>query len=82
MLALDLASNAIAFRPAVAARFHSRINVLVSHSSDKHETANVKNMCKLLGEIFRAVAQLGRAPGSGPGGRGFKSHQPDELISR
>src|SRR5436853_7021980 len=26
----------------------------------------------------RAVAQLGRAPGSGPGGRGFKSHQPDE----
>jgi hypothetical protein len=25
----------------------------------------------------RAVAQLGRAPGSGPGGRGFKSHQPD-----
>jgi putative endonuclease len=25
------------------------------------------------------VAQLGRAPGSGPGGRGFKSHQPDEL---
>ena len=27
----------------------------------------------------RAVAQLGRAPGSGPGGRGFKSHQPDNL---
>jgi hypothetical protein len=26
---------------------------------------------------LRAVAQLGRAPGSGPGGRGFKSHQPD-----
>src|SRR5437764_10889450 len=26
----------------------------------------------------RAVAQLGRAPGSGPGGRGFKSHQPDQ----
>ena len=23
------------------------------------------------------MAQLGRAPGSGPGGRGFKSHQPD-----
>ena len=31
-----------------------------------------------LGGFFsRAVAQLGRAPGSGPGGRGFKSHQPD-----
>src|SRR5580765_1556445 len=27
--------------------------------------------------VKRAVAQLGRAPGSGPGGRGFKSHQPD-----
>jgi hypothetical protein len=31
-----------------------------------------------VGIPFRAVAQLGRAPGSGPGGRGFKSHQPDE----
>jgi predicted O-methyltransferase YrrM len=26
------------------------------------------------------VAQLGRAPGSGPGGRGFKSHQPDLSL--
>jgi hypothetical protein len=26
------------------------------------------------------VAQLGRAPGSGPGGRGFKSHQPDVSL--
>src|SRR6266705_1552973 len=33
----------------------------------------------LLKEV-RAVAQLGRAPGSGPGGRGFKSHQPDKII--
>ena len=31
---------------------------------------------------FRAVAQLGRAPGSGPGGRGFKSHQPDPHRRR
>ena len=30
-----------------------------------------------LADLIRAVAQLGRAPGSGPGGRGFKSHQPD-----
>jgi hypothetical protein len=30
---------------------------------------------------FRAVAQLGRAPGSGPGGRGFKSHQPDRIVN-
>src|SRR5437762_12003633 len=29
--------------------------------------------------LVRAVAQLGRAPGSGPGGRGFKSHQPDSV---
>ena len=28
---------------------------------------------------FRAVAKLGIAPGSGPGGRGFKSHQPDSV---
>src|SRR5204863_6586299 len=31
-------------------------------------------------DSVRAVAQLGRAPGSGPGGRGFKSHQPDNLC--
>ena len=30
--------------------------------------------------LIRAVAQLGRAPGSGPGGRGFKSHQPDLSV--
>jgi hypothetical protein len=28
---------------------------------------------------MRAVAQLGRAPRSGRGGRGFKSHQPDDM---
>src|SRR4029077_5453209 len=30
---------------------------------------------------LRAVAQLGRAPRSGRGGRGFKSHQPDLLCT-
>ena len=29
---------------------------------------------------IRAVAQLGRAPASGSGGRGFKSHQPDLIC--
>ena len=29
----------------------------------------------------REVAQLGRAPGSGPGGRGFKSRLPDRTYS-
>ena len=29
---------------------------------------------------LRAVAQLGRAPRSGRGGRGFKSHQPENII--
>lgn len=28
----------------------------------------------------REVAQLGRAPGSGPGGRGFKSRLPDRAY--
>ena len=32
-------------------------------------------------QSVRAVAQLGRAPASGAGGRGFKSHQPDEKYS-
>ncbi len=42
---------------------------------------NTRSKDRVRGQIrsFRAVAQLGRAPGSGPGGRGFKSHQPDEL---
>ncbi len=29
---------------------------------------------------LRDVAQLGRAPGLGPGGRRFKSCHPDHLI--
>src|SRR6266508_3241988 len=32
--------------------------------------------------LIRAVAQLGRAPVSGPGGLGFNSHQPDVIIPR
>src|SRR6476469_1658761 len=40
---------------------------------------NARNKDRVRGtnSVKRAVAQLGRAPGSGPGGRGFKSHQPD-----
>ena len=30
--------------------------------------------------MFRGVAQPGRAPGSGPGGRWFESTRPDQLI--
>src|SRR3954470_4915249 len=30
----------------------------------------------------RGVAQLGRAPGSGPGGRRFESSRPDLLIHK
>ena len=29
--------------------------------------------------IYRDVAQLGRAPGLGPGGRMFKSCRPDQM---
>jgi predicted GIY-YIG superfamily endonuclease len=36
-----------------------------------------KDRVRGTNSVKRAVAQLGRAPGSGPGGRGFKSHQPD-----
>ncbi len=38
-----------------------------------------KNRVRRTNSVKRAVAQLGRAPGSGPGGRGFKSHQPDSV---
>ena len=34
-----------------------------------------------LGGLRRGVAQPGRAPGSGPGGRRFKSSLPDHLVS-
>jgi hypothetical protein len=30
--------------------------------------------------MFRGVAQLGRAPGSGPGGRRFESSRPDQFF--
>ena len=33
-------------------------------------------------EFRRGVAQPGRAPGSGPGGRRFKSSLPDQFFSR
>ena len=36
---------------------------------------------RLRRQKVRAVAQLGRAPASGAGGRGFKSHQPDKTSS-
>lgn len=35
---------------------------------------------KIDNDFCRAVAQLGRAPASGAGGRGFKSHQPDSIF--
>ena len=41
------------------------------------EIREVKAAGLTIDSFSRAVAQLGRAPGSGPGGRGFKSHQPD-----
>ena len=41
------------------------------------ENARSKSRAASAHSLIRAVAQLGRAPGSGPGGRGFKSHQPD-----
>jgi hypothetical protein len=33
-----------------------------------------------LGGLRRGVAQPGRAPGSGPGGRRFKSSLPDQFF--
>jgi hypothetical protein len=33
-----------------------------------------------LGGLRRGVAQPGRAPGSGPGGRRFKSSLPDQSF--
>ena len=36
-----------------------------------------KDRVRGTNSVKRAVAKLGIAPGSGPGGRGFKSHQPD-----
>src|SRR5436853_5470099 len=40
--------------------------------------ALLQHLAEITGGNFRrAVAQLGRAPASGAGGRGFKSHQPE-----
>ena len=44
--------------------------------------SSASRIAKLARNEVRAVAQLGRAPASGAGGRGFKSHQPDEKHQR
>ena len=36
--------------------------------------------CLPTPDLVRAVAQLGRAPASGAGGRGFESRQPDFFL--
>ncbi len=38
------------------------------------------NQLSIGGEIMAAVAQLVRAPGCGPGGRGFESLQPPFWV--
>ena len=43
------------------------------------ETAALVFFCKVL-PLSRGVAQPGRAPGSGPGGRRFKSSLPDQSF--
>src|SRR5580658_9210675 len=44
----------------------------------------VRAECSKIGRLTtsRGVAQPGRAPGSGPGGRRFKSSLPDQSFSR
>ena len=37
---------------------------------------------RLINKIIRGVAQFGRALGSGPRGRVFKSHHSDHLNTR
>lgn len=36
--------------------------------------------CVILSMLLRDVAQFGSAPGSGPGGRRFKSCRPDHFF--
>src|SRR6478735_2404701 len=54
-------------------------NGLAGPRSPCYLMQNARSKDRVCGanSVKRAVAQLGRAPGSGPGGRGFKSHQPD-----
>jgi hypothetical protein len=71
---------------------HLRLEVIIFITAGLESSITSASFCSTLvlaivsemRELFscfvtshRAVAQLGRAPGSGPGGRGFKSHQPD-----
>ena len=48
---------------------------------DLDQNTRSKDRVRRDNRSFRAVAQLGSAPGSGPGGRGFKSHQPDIRLT-
>jgi hypothetical protein len=47
------------------------------------ELERLRCSCSVLPVVIsRGVAQPGRAPGSGPGGRRFKSSLPDQSFSR
>jgi hypothetical protein len=63
-------------RNAFDLSFHHELPQLLARSNEMREVCAPTHQ-SLVWRNFRAVAQLGRAPGSGPGGRGFKSHQPD-----
>src|SRR2546423_12576026 len=43
------------------------------------DRVSTKNVKAVSNPLSRGVAQPGRAPGSGPGGRRFKSSRPDHL---
>ena len=45
-----------------------------------HVIREIDARAGLIVGAVRAVAQLGRAPASGAGGRGFESRQPDSIL--
>ena len=49
---------------------------------DRASAIPLREQCSLLRSVqaCRGVAQPGRAPGSGPGGRRFKSSRPDQFC--
>ena len=62
-------------RPLLGVALAVETAVLFVHFNQLASLAEIREVC--APDLARAVAQLGRAPASGAGGRGFKSHQPD-----
>ncbi len=81
-------TNRLALRGGGKIRFKALLKLLAAHvvqgivsGNRRVPPRNPRGTIILLMSVCRAVAQLGRAPRSGRGGREFESRRPDHFFS-